>query len=140
MTFYSKLTGELKRQFKTSDIPIPETRAKCVAVAQRIQEGLHRSEEKKSLESYQSIRAKDNSKYPCTDSKRDQKDRYHLEHQNRDDQNRDDQNRDDQNRDDQNKEKRKSTPEKEPTCFKCYKPSYYATSCLDLKEFKKAKV
>jgi hypothetical protein len=36
MTFYSKLTRELKKQFKTSDIPIPETRAKCVAVAQRI--------------------------------------------------------------------------------------------------------
>ena len=36
MTFYSKLTRELKKQFKTSDIPIPETRTKCVAVAQRI--------------------------------------------------------------------------------------------------------
>ena len=36
MTFYSKLTKELKRQFKTTDIPIPETRAKCVAVAQCI--------------------------------------------------------------------------------------------------------
>jgi hypothetical protein len=33
MTFYSKLTKELKRQFKTSNIPIPGTRAKCVAVA-----------------------------------------------------------------------------------------------------------
>ena len=30
MTFYSKLTKELKRQFKTADIPIPKTRAKCV--------------------------------------------------------------------------------------------------------------
>jgi hypothetical protein len=36
MTFYSKLTKELKKQFKTSDIPIPETRAKCIAIAQRI--------------------------------------------------------------------------------------------------------
>jgi hypothetical protein len=36
MTFYSKLTEELKKQFKTSDIPILETRAKCVAVAQRV--------------------------------------------------------------------------------------------------------
>ena len=33
MMFYSKLTKELKKQFKTSDIPIPETRAKCVAIA-----------------------------------------------------------------------------------------------------------
>src|SRR6266487_2643232 len=87
MTFYSKLTKELKRQFKTSDIPIPETRAKCVAVAQRIWEGLHGSEEKKSPESYRSLREKDDSgsKYPRTDSKRDRKDRYHLGHRNRDD-------------------------------------------------------
>jgi hypothetical protein len=33
MMFYSKLIEELKKQFKTSDIPIPETRAKCVAIA-----------------------------------------------------------------------------------------------------------
>jgi hypothetical protein len=36
IAFYSKLTKELKRQFKTSDIAIPETRAQCVAVAQRV--------------------------------------------------------------------------------------------------------
>jgi hypothetical protein len=36
MAFYSKLTKELKRQFKTSDIAILETRAQCVAVAQRV--------------------------------------------------------------------------------------------------------
>ena len=33
MMYYSKLNKELKRQFKTSDIPIPDTRAKCVAIA-----------------------------------------------------------------------------------------------------------
>ena len=66
MTFYSKLTKELKKQFKTSDIPIPETRAKCVAVAQRIWDGLHRPDEKKSSENYKSSREKDDSgpKYP----------------------------------------------------------------------------
>ena len=52
MTFYSKLTRELKKQFKTSDIPIPETRAKCVAVAQCIWDRLYRSDEKKSPENY----------------------------------------------------------------------------------------
>lgn len=31
--YYSKLNKELKRQFKTSNIPIPKTRAKCVAIA-----------------------------------------------------------------------------------------------------------
>ena len=33
ITFYSKLIKELKKQFKTSDIPILETRAKCIAIA-----------------------------------------------------------------------------------------------------------
>jgi hypothetical protein len=65
MTFYSKLTKELKRQFKTSDIPIPETRAKCVAVAQCIWDRLYRPEERKSLKDESSL------KYLCIDSKRD---------------------------------------------------------------------
>ena len=93
MTFYSKLTKELKRQFKTADIPIPETRAKCVPVAQHIWEGLHGSDERKGFESYKStenykdsehrksskekdykdLREKDDSrsKYPSTGSRRD---------------------------------------------------------------------
>src|SRR3954451_22933382 len=73
MTFYSKLTKELKKQFKTSDIPIPETRAKCVAVAQRIWEGLYGSDERKGFEDseyqrsskgkdYQDSREKDDSR------------------------------------------------------------------------------
>ena len=33
MMFYSKLMKELKKQFKTSNIPILETKAKCVAIA-----------------------------------------------------------------------------------------------------------
>ena len=48
MTFYSKLTKELKKQFKTSDIPILETRAKYIAIAQCIQEGLYGSDGKRS--------------------------------------------------------------------------------------------
>ena len=59
MTFYSKLIKELKKQFKTSDIPILETRAKCVAIAQRIQDGLHRSNGKKSSKNYKSLRERD---------------------------------------------------------------------------------
>jgi len=66
MTFYSKLSKELKKQFKTSDIPILETRAKCVAVAQRIWDGLHGPEERKGSDNYKSLREKDDSspKYP----------------------------------------------------------------------------
>jgi hypothetical protein len=132
MTFYSKLTKELKRQFKTSDIPILETRAKCVAVAQRIWEGLHGFDEKKSFENQKSSREKDDSrsKYPYIDSKRDRKDRYHLGHRHKDD----------RYKDDWNKEK-KSTSKKELICFKCNKPGHYATSCPDQKESnKKAKI
>jgi hypothetical protein len=136
MTFYSKLTKELKKQFKTSDIPIPETRAKCVAVAQRIWEGLHGSEEKKSSENHRGSREKDDSssKYPCIDSKRDRKDRYHLGHRHKDDRY-----KDNRYKDNWNKEK-KSTSEKELICFKCNKPGHYTTSCPDQKESKKAKI
>ena len=81
MTFYSKLMKELKKQFKTSDIPIPETRAKCVAVAQCIWEGLHGLEERRGFESHKSSKEKgykdskekddSRSKYPSTGSRRD---------------------------------------------------------------------
>ena len=50
MTFYSKLSPELKRQSETSDITIPETRAQCVAVAQRVQEGLYGNKKRKGIQ------------------------------------------------------------------------------------------
>ncbi len=79
--FYSKLTKELKKQFKISNIPIPDTRAQCIAIAQCIQEGLYRSDNRKGL--YRSNKKKGfvdkpnpaiGPKYPCISSKRDCKD------------------------------------------------------------------
>src|SRR6266487_4983970 len=137
MTFYSKLTRELKKQFKTSDIHILETRAKCVAVAQRIWEGLHGSDQRKSL--YGSDEKKsftDRSgpatgpKYPRIGSERDRKDRYHRDHRSRDDRN-------------QDRPRNESTAiksEKEPICYRCNKPGHYATNCPDRKEHTKATV
>ena len=77
MTFYSKLSKELRRQFKTLDIPIPDTRAKCVAVAQQVWEGLHGPSNQRSSKNDTS--SKDNtskytSKYPCHSSTQDRKD------------------------------------------------------------------
>ena len=70
--FYSKLTRELKKQFKTSDIPIPDTRAQCVAVAQRIQEGLYRLDKKRGVTDKPNPAT--GPKYPYISSKRDYKD------------------------------------------------------------------
>ena len=93
MTFYSKLSPELKRQFQTSDITIPETRAQYVAVAQRVWEGLYGHKKRKGVQSYQDRdrNPKDqgrdlhqdrlvSSKYPRPDSRRDRKDWYRTSH------------------------------------------------------------
>ena len=136
MTFYSKLTKELKRQFKTSDITIPDTRAQCVAIAQQVQEGLTRPEGKTSSLEYKDFKEKDSArpKYPRVDSKRDRKDRYTLGHR-----------KDRHNLGhwkDESKERHQDKKGLEPvTCYKCNKLGHYTNNCPDLKDSnKKAKI
>jgi hypothetical protein len=131
MTFYSKLTRELKKQFKTSDIHIPETRAECVAVAQRVWEGLHGSDEKRSFTDATTRPGPvTGPKYPRIGSERDRKDQYNRDHRSRDD----------RNRDRPRNEPTVRKPGKELICYRCNKPGHYATSCPDRKEPEGAKV
>jgi hypothetical protein len=127
MAFYSKLTRELKRQFKTSDIAIPETRAQCVAVAQRVWEGLYCSEGRKSQDFKRNDKPYDRtstgSKYPRPDSTRDRKDRYRTSHR---------------------REERRSseTSKRNPpdvVCYTCQKPGHYSTSCPQRREHREHK-
>src|SRR6266536_6359707 len=122
MTFYSKLTKELKKQFKTSDVRIPETRAECMAVAQRIWEGLYGSDEKRSFADKPGLST--GQKYPRIGSERDRKERYDRDHRSKDD----------RNRDRPRNEPTTSKPGKEPICYQCNKPGHYVTSCPDRKE------
>jgi hypothetical protein len=127
MAFYSKLTRELKRQFKTSDIAIPETRAQCVAVAQRVWEGLYGSEGRRSqrdTKSYDRTNASTDistsSKYPRPDSRRDRKDRYRTSHR----------------REERTSSEKPRGSQPNITCYNCQEPGHYATSCPKRREHK----
>ncbi|KAH8593080.1 hypothetical protein B0O99DRAFT_673941 [Bisporella sp. PMI_857] len=109
MTFYSKLYRTLKQQFKTSDIAIPETRAKCVAVAQHVWEGLYNKKE-----NFGSA-----SKYPQTGSGWDRKGQYHLGHRKSELQEND----------------KKKENKKELVYYSCNKPGHHANDCLYKKMF-----
>jgi hypothetical protein len=118
MTFYSKLSRELKKQFKTADIPIPETRARCVAVAQRVWEGLYGPEKpgrdpKDLRPTGESTQSTINSKYPRPNSRRDRVDQFHRDHR----------------REERGKEQE---PNSQVTCFKCRKKGHYAPNCPEL--------
>jgi hypothetical protein len=69
-------------------------------------------------------------KYPRISSERDRKDQYNRDHRSRDN----------RNRDRLRNEPTVRKPRKELICYRCNKPGHYATSCLDRKEPKGAKV
>jgi hypothetical protein len=127
MTFYSKLTREMKRQFQTSDIAIPKTRAQCVAVAQRVWQGLHgtdrkdpRRDTRPGSSSYDRERENTSSKYPRPDSRRDRRDRYRTSHR----------------KDERYNDEKPKKGQLDVTCYNCREPGHYATSCPKPKEHK----
>ena len=107
MNFYSKLSRELKTQFKTSDKAIPNTRTQCVATAQRIWEGMHEHQNT-------------SSKYPRPDSKRDRTDRYHTSHR----------------REERYSSAKPREGQPSVTCYNCQEQGHYSTSCPKKKENK----
>jgi hypothetical protein len=132
ITFYSKLSRELKRQFKTADISIPSTRAQCVAVAQRVWEGLSGLEKRQALD-----RTEDFGSAPRPSrfgSSRERKDQYYLGHRRPEYQN-------ERSRDGPGKEATQGPDQKGLLCYNCNKPGHYANKCPDKKEpDKKAKI
>ncbi|KAK9241558.1 hypothetical protein V1506DRAFT_550373 [Lipomyces tetrasporus] len=135
LAFYSKLTDELKKQFKAADIKIPETRSECVAVAQRVWEGLH-NEDKKMKESRHTSR-RFYSKDFSSKNKEDYKNRHGHKGLYRRDSQKDwhySSHRPDNHRN-EDKEKQKTSN----LCFKCGKSGHFAPNCPEKQNTKEVR-
>lgn len=150
LAFYSKLTNELKNQFKTSDIKIPESRSECVSTAQRVWEGLHgkdlrfknrntrdprstndkdfKHHRNRSSASHYDHQGRSNSRHRH-ESRRDRKDRYHLNHRRDDDRNKGKE----RSREAGGSNKRGTD---QILCYNCNKPGHLQYECPEPKKSK----
>jgi hypothetical protein len=127
--FYSKLSHDLKKQFKTANIKIPKTRSKCVAVAQRVWEGLQNKDHRGSRSIEQGPKTSDTTPKDNNNHRRDRQ--HHDKHPNprfyHDSK---------KHREDRSKHGDKKEHIEKNLCFNCGKPGHFAPECPEKKHAK----
>ena len=152
LAFFSKLSTELKTQFKTAHVKVPKSRAKCVVAAQEIWEGLH-PEYQKTKEYEQRIRFMGDSKADNKDqndkndkgwkrhhtrgnsqaheSKRQRKDKFNLHHR-KNSASKEDKDQGKKQWDRKTHEERKE----KDLCYNCGKRGHYSNNCPEKNQSK----